>query len=108
MESVVAVVVVTVVALTTILALKVRHSADLGEGAIPLEHQDRQREVTQIELGGSIIEAQIIEQRLKAQGYTVSLLKHEHPETGSFRALGSAALLVLRDEEKAVRDELEA
>lgn len=34
------------------------------------------------------------------------MLKHEHPETGEFRALGSAALLVLQDEEQAVREEL--
>ncbi len=89
MEPVVAVG-AAIVVLATIWALKVRRSADQTEGAIPREREKTQREVTQIELGGSIMEAQIIEQRLKAQGYTVSLLKHEHPETGSFRALGSA------------------
>lgn len=110
METFTAVVVAAVVLTlltAAVLAFKVRNSADQTVSGTSPGGTDTQPEVTQIGLGGSIIEAQVIEQRLKAQGYTVSLLKHEHPETGSFSALGNAALLVLRDEEQAVREELE-
>lgn len=110
METVAAVVVAGIVVAflaAAMVAFKLRDPADPTVSSTSPAPSDAPREVTQIGLGGSIIEAQVIEQRLKAQGYTVSLLKHEHPETGSFNALGNTALLVLRDEEHAVRQELE-
>lgn len=105
--AVVAAAVVLAFLVAVVLAFKVRVSSDHTVSPTSAAREDTPREVTQIGLGGSIIEAQVIEQRLKAQGFTVSLLKHEHPETGSFSALGNTALLVLRDEERAVREELE-
>lgn len=109
METFAAVVVAVIVLVFLaggVLAFKVRAGGDQTVAGTSPEGQDAPRDVTQIGLGGSIIEAQVIEQRLRAQGYTVSLLKHEHPETGSFTALGNTALLVLRDEEQAIREEL--
>lgn len=107
LAAVVTAIVVLAFLVAAVLAFKVRDSSDQTVSGTSPAREDAPRDVTQIALGGSIIEAQVIEQRLKAQGFTVSLLKHEHPETGSFSALGTTALLVLRDEEQAVRAELQ-
>jgi hypothetical protein len=61
-------------------------------------------DVVRIELGNSIIEAEVIAQTAKEAGLHVQLLRNEHPETGGAFALGTAALLVRRDEEAEVRE----
>ena len=99
----VVIVVLSVLAAASARSRRSEHAAPAG--TVPPGTRQR-REVTQIDLGVSIVEAQVIEQRLRAQGFTVSLLRNEHPETGAFSALGRAALLVLEDEESAVREEL--
>jgi len=60
-------------------------------------------DVVRIELGQSILEAELIAQFATQAGLHVQLLRNEHPETGAAFALGTAALLVRSDEEADVR-----
>jgi hypothetical protein len=60
-------------------------------------------DVVRIELGNSILEAELIAQLATQAGLHVQLLRNEHPETGAAFALGTAALLVRSDEEAEVR-----
>lgn len=61
-------------------------------------------EVVRIELGSSIIEGELIAAQARSDGLEVELLRNEHPETGSFFALGNCALLVAADDEAAARE----
>jgi hypothetical protein len=72
-------------------------STEAQPGASP--RLEPARDVVQIELGSSIVEGQMIEHRLKAEGFKVSLLRHEDPHTGEFVALGRCDLLVASEEE---------
>ncbi|MDY7105571.1 MAG: hypothetical protein S0880_30670 [Actinomycetota bacterium] len=60
-------------------------------------------DIVRIDLGASIFEAEILVRSLESDGFTVQLLRNEHPETGGVLALGSSALLVRAAEEEQVR-----
>jgi hypothetical protein len=64
-------------------------------------------EIVRIELGGTLIDAELVTQSLRSRGIKVELIRNEHPETGGFFALGSSALLVFADDEAQVRALLE-
>ncbi|MGB3733543.1 MAG: hypothetical protein WA964_01205 [Ilumatobacter sp.] len=61
-------------------------------------------DVVRIEVGSSIIEAELIIQEAQAAGLRAELLRNEHPETGGFVALGSCAMLVAAEHESDLRE----
>lgn len=65
-------------------------------------------DVIRIELGGSILQGELIAQEAAAAGLRVQLLRNEHPETGAAFALGTCALLVTAEDEAEVRQLLAA
>ncbi|MCP4960298.1 MAG: hypothetical protein GY925_13650 [Actinomycetia bacterium] len=60
-------------------------------------------DAVRVELGSSILEAELIVQALADEGITVELLHNEHPGTGAAMALVGCALLVRAEDEAAVR-----
>ncbi|MCP3935492.1 MAG: hypothetical protein GY708_08990 [Actinomycetia bacterium] len=60
-------------------------------------------DVVRLELGSSILEAELIVQALADEGITVELLRNEHPGTGAAMALVGCALLVRAEDETIVR-----
>ncbi|MCP3882623.1 MAG: hypothetical protein GY701_30135 [Sulfitobacter sp.] len=60
-------------------------------------------DVVRLELGSSILEAELIVQALAEEGITVELLRNEHPGTGAAMALVGCALLVRAEDEPALR-----
>jgi hypothetical protein len=64
-------------------------------------------EVIRIELGNSLLDAELIAQSLRSRGFRVELVRNEHPETGGFFALGNSALLVFAEDEPEIRTWLE-
>ncbi|MDZ7732680.1 MAG: thiamine pyrophosphate-dependent enzyme [Acidimicrobiia bacterium] len=63
-------------------------------------------EIVRIELGGFIMEAEVIAAALEERGIHVEVIRNEHPETGAVFALGSCALLVRDEDEAEVRQYL--
>jgi hypothetical protein len=63
-------------------------------------------DVVRIELGGSILEAELIAKEAVSAGLRVELLRNEHPSTGAAFALGTCALLVSSEQEAEVRETL--
>lgn len=61
-------------------------------------------DIVRIEIGSSILEGELIIQEATAAGLRAQLVRNEHPETGSFVALGGCALLVAAEHEGALRD----
>jgi hypothetical protein len=61
-------------------------------------------DVVRIELGVSILQAELIKQEAEAAGLRVQLLRNEHPETGAGFALGTSALLVAAEHEAKLRE----
>ena len=61
-------------------------------------------DIVRIELGGSILEGELIAQQAAAAGLRVELIRNEHPETGAAFALGSCALLVAAEHETELRE----
>ncbi len=60
-------------------------------------------DVVRIELGTSILEADLIVQEATAAGLNVQLLRNDNPETGASFALGSCAVLVAGTDESDMR-----
>ncbi|MCP4959907.1 MAG: hypothetical protein GY925_11615 [Actinomycetia bacterium] len=60
-------------------------------------------DISRVELGTSIIEAEMIAQAAAAAGIRVELLRNGHPETGGLVALGHSALLVHSERESELR-----
>jgi len=61
-------------------------------------------EVVRIELGASILEAELIVGYATTAGLKVQLIRNEHPETGGSFALGNCALLVTETDESDLRE----
>jgi hypothetical protein len=61
-------------------------------------------DVVRIDLGVSILQAELIVQEAKTAGLRVELVRNEHPETGAAFALGTAALLVAAEHEADLRE----
>ncbi len=61
-------------------------------------------DVVRVELGMSLLEAELIAQRATAAGLRVELLRNLHPETGGVFALGGSALLVRSSDEADLRE----
>src|SRR4030095_8700703 len=77
----------------------------------PYKQHDSRRsqvsEVIRIELGNSLLDAELIVQSLRSHGFRGELVRNEHPETGGFFALGNSALLVLAEDKPEIRAWLE-
>jgi len=61
-------------------------------------------EVVRVELGASILEAELIVGDATTAGLKVQLIRNEHPETGGLFALGNCALLVTESDESDLRE----
>lgn len=61
-------------------------------------------DVVRIELGTSILEAELIVQQATAAGLHVELLRNSHPENGASFALGGCAALVAAADEADLRE----
>jgi len=60
-------------------------------------------EITRIQLGESLVEAELIAARAREAGISVELLRNEDPEIGNSQALGFASLLVRGEDEADLR-----
>ncbi len=60
-------------------------------------------DVARLELGPSILQAELIVLALAEEGITVELLHNAHPGTGAAMTLVGCALLVRAEDEAAVR-----
>jgi len=61
-------------------------------------------EVVRIDLGASILEAEVIVGQATTAGLKVQRIRNEHPETGGVFALGNCALLVTESDESDLRE----
>lgn len=59
--------------------------------------------IARVFLGYDLFTAEIVRAACEAAGYTVELVRNEHPETGSFTALSESYLLVRDADLEAVQ-----
>jgi len=84
--------------------MSIDNHMDERPGVMGNSQSPHMTEVVRIELGASILEAELIVGEANAVGLKVQLLRNEHPETGGLFALGNCALLVAETDESDLRE----